>query len=190
MKPESNVLDSGRWKSAVTGLFRGAWPFVQVGPRAHDDWRRDVVKVMALEASDPRWWFSLNYAPEVAGVRNGVSPFTPWNHVEIGKALFEVGRPSAVQLLVALQGDGYRADGIIDFESHRDQFFEFSRTILSRFGSTARFFANAAAARGNPNADLLNPDTEWECLSVYTTDCGLVAVSEDEVGVFWAFWED
>jgi hypothetical protein len=42
----------------------------------------------------------------------------------------------------------------------------------------------------NPDADLLNPDAEWNCLSNFTTDCGLIVVSDSEVGVFWAFDED
>ncbi|AKJ12824.1 hypothetical protein ABB07_23145 [Streptomyces incarnatus] len=114
----------------------------------------------------------------------------PWSPEQIQESLYEIGGESATQLLVALQGDFYQAAGIKDFENRKEQLFKDSRTVLARFGANSTFFTNAADAYENPTVDLLNPDTEWSCLSVYTTDCGLVAVSDTEVGVFWAFWED
>jgi hypothetical protein len=185
------VVDADSWNEAVLDLFGGGWTFAQVGPRHHDDWRRDVTTVMALKTADPRRWASLNYAPEVDENRSGTnSPFFSWSPEETGKSLHEIGAESAGRLLVALKGDLYQAANIPDFEQRKETLFKSSRTILSRFGAGSRFFTNAAEAHRNPDADLLNPDTEWDCLSVYTTDCGLVAVSDAEIGVFWAFWED
>ncbi|MEV5429769.1 hypothetical protein [Streptomyces sp. NPDC052701] len=185
------AVDAASWKAAVLDLFGGGWTFARVGPRRHADWRRDAAAVMALEATDPRRWLSINYAPEVGEDRSGTgSPFMPWSLDELGNCLYEIRRRPAGQLLVALKGDSYQAAGIPDFAKRKDGLFTSSRTVLSRFGPDGRFFTNASDARENPDADLLNPDTAWECLSVYTTDCGLVAVSDTEVGVFWAFWED
>ncbi|MFG3548098.1 hypothetical protein [Streptomyces sp. NPDC047725] len=191
MPEEEPVVDADSWKSALLDLFGGGWAFAQVGPRRHDDWRRDVTAVMALKAVDPRRWASLNYAPEVDENRSGTnSPFFPRSPEETGASLHEVGLESAGRLLVALKGEFYQAYNIPNFEQRKKGLFWSSRTILSRFGVNSRFFTNAAEARRDPHADLLNPDTEWDCLSVYTTDCGLVAVSDSEIGVFWAFWED
>ncbi|MFD7058679.1 hypothetical protein [Streptomyces sp. NPDC059906] len=185
------VVDAESWGAAVLELFGGGWTFAQVGPRRHDDWHRDVTTVMALKATDPRRWASLDYAPEIGENRSGTnSPFFPYSPEEIGTSLHEVGGESAGRLLVALQGDMYQAANIPDFDQRKESLFRSSRTILSRFGTPCRFFTNAAEAHRNPAADLLNPDTEWDCLSVYTTDCGLVAVSDTEIGVFWAFFED
>ncbi len=191
MPEQEPVADAESWRAAVLELFGGGWTFAQVGPRRHDDWRRDVTTVMALKATDPRRWASLNYAPEVGENRSGTNaPFFPWSPEEIGTSLHEVGGESASQLLVALQGDMYQAANIPDLDQRKESLFRSSRTILSRFGDCCRFFTNAAEAHRNPDADLLNPDTEWDCLSVYTTDCGLVAVSDTEIGVFWALFED
>ena len=103
---------------------------------------------------------------------------------------FPVGRESATQLLVALQGEFYQSANIPDFAMRKDRLFECAGEILSRFGDNADHYTNAVEARDDPNADLTNPDTEWNCLSEFTTDCGLVVVSDSEVGVFWAFFED
>ncbi|PZT69439.1 hypothetical protein DN402_22375 [Streptomyces sp. SW4] len=172
-------------------LFGGGWTFAAVGPRSHGNWLLDVAAVMALRTEDPRHWLSVDHAPEINEDPSGIgSPFMPWSADRLADSLYEVERDPAGRLLVALQGDGYQAAAIPDFEQRRDALLTSSRKILSRFGPDGRFFTNAADAQGNPKADLLNPSAEWACLSVYTTDCGLVAVSDTEVGVFWAFWED
>ncbi|MFV0135891.1 hypothetical protein ACLGIH_22195 [Streptomyces sp. HMX87] len=188
---QETTVGAASWKSAVLDLFGGGWTFVSVGPRSHTDWRRDTAAVMALKTTDPRRWMSINFAPEVGEDRSGTgSPFMPWSLDVLGNSLYEVRRRPAGQLLVALGGEWYQAANRPGYEQHKDGLFSSSREILSRFGPDARFFTNAGDARENPDADLLNPDTQWECLAVYTTDCGLVAVSEEEVGVFWAFFED
>ncbi|MFJ8540658.1 hypothetical protein ACIRFH_01340 [Streptomyces sp. NPDC093586] len=191
MPQQENTLDAAVWEAALLDLFGSGWTFVQVGPRRHEDWRRDAVAVMTLRSTDPRKWSSMNYAPEVDENRSGIgAPFMPWSADQLGRSLYEVGREQAGRLLVALQGEFYQAARVPDFEQRKDSLFASSRSVLSRFAPDARFFTNASVARDDPDADLLNPDTVWDCLSVYTTDCGLVAVSDTEVGVFWAFWED
>ncbi|MEU9591139.1 hypothetical protein ACGF7W_01320 [Streptomyces sp. NPDC048219] len=191
MPLQEPALDADSWRAALLDLFGGGWTFAQVGPRRHEDWRRGAATVMALRSSDPRKWPSLNHAPEDDENRSGIgSPFVPWGPEQLGECLHEVARESAGQLLVALQGDWYQAAGIPDFERRRDSLFGSSRRVLSRFGPEARFYTNASAAQDDPAADLLNPEAMWDCLSVHTTDCGLIALSDAEIGVFWAFWED
>jgi hypothetical protein len=185
VEEKNSGIDAVSWRNALLDLFGGGWTFAWVGPREHQDWRRDVAAVMALKVSDPRGWHSVNYAPESGG-----SPFVPWNCEQLGLSLYEIGAPSAAQLLVALKGEWYQARNIPDFENRKGGLLESAREIISRFFPDASFFTNVSEARGNPDVDLLNPVAEWECLSVYTTDCGLVVVTENEVGVFWAFWED
>ncbi|MFE4048222.1 hypothetical protein [Streptomyces sp. YIM B13518] len=191
MLGQEPVVDADSWNAAVLDLFGGGWTFARVGPRLHDDWRRDVTTVMALKAADPRRWTSLNHAPGVDENRSGTdSPFLPWSPEETVRSLHEIGVEPAGRLLVALQGELYQAFNIPDFAQRKETLFRSSRTILSRFDAGSRFFTNAAEARRNPDADLLNPDTEWDCLSVCISDCGLVVVSDAEIGVFWAFRDD
>ncbi|BBC96348.1 hypothetical protein [Streptomyces griseofuscus] len=185
------MVDAASWESALFDLYGSGWTFARVGPRQHEDWRRDVAAVMALKVTDPRGWKTFNYAPEVNEDRSGIgAPFVLWSPEDLGESLYEIGRESAAQLLVALKGEFFQAAGILDFESRKEGLFKSSEEILSRFDSNSLFFTNAGDARENRDADLLNPDTEWSCLSVYTTDCGVVVVSDTEVAAFWAFWED
>ncbi|MFD5076054.1 hypothetical protein [Streptomyces sp. NPDC058371] len=185
------MVDAVSWKAAIHDLYGSGWTFARVGSRERDDWRQDVAAVMALKTADPRGWHTINYAPEVNDDRSGTgSPFMPWSPESLGESLYGISRESAIQLLVALKGEWFQAAGIPEFENRKDGLFRSSREIISRFSSDAIFFTNASDAYENRDADLMNPDTEWSCLSVYTTDCGLVAVSDTEVGVFWAFRED
>ncbi|MFF1280986.1 hypothetical protein ACFVY4_09460 [Streptomyces sp. NPDC058299] len=185
------MIDSTSWRSALLELFGGAFAFAAAGPRRHEDWRRDVQAVMALEASDLRKWECINCPPPTSNVeKTEIKPFADLCVEEFDSLLYGVGRRSATQLLVALQGLHYQAANIPDFEARKEQLFKCAELILSRFGQEATYYTNAAEARGNFDPDLLNPDTEWNRLSDFTTDCGLIIVADSEVGVFWAFDED
>lgn len=185
------MVDSASWKTALLELLGGAFAFAAAGPRKHEDWRRDVQAVMTLKVTDPRKWGSLNFPPPSAGIeKTEEKPFTDLRLDEFDSLLYRVGKRSATQLLVALQGQFYQASHIPNFEIRKERLFGCAEEILSRFGDHATYYTNAAEARGTPDADLLNPDTEWNCLSDFTTDCGLIVISDFEVGVFWAFDED
>lgn len=185
------VIDSASWESALLELFGGALAFAAAGPRNHDDWRRDVQAVMTLNVPDPRRWGSLNVTPSGPGSeKSPETPFADLRLEEFDSLLYRVGYKSASQLLVALQGEYYQSSNIPDFENRKERLFECADIVLSRFSTEAVYYTNLAAARVDPDMDLLNPDAEWNCLSRFTTDCGLVVVSDSEVGVFWAFDED
>jgi len=184
-------MDSTSWKEALLELFGGAFTFAAAGPRNHDDWRRDVQAVMTLKVADPRKWWSLNCPPQASGIeKTEEKPFADLHFDEFDSLLYRVGKQSASQLLLALQGQHYQSANVPDFESRKERLVECTDKLLSRFGPEAVYYTNAAEARNDPNADLLNPDTEWNCLSEFTTDCGLIVVADSEVGVFWAFDED
>ncbi|MFJ8138593.1 hypothetical protein [Streptomyces sp. NPDC096013] len=188
---EQQVIDSASWKSALLELFGGAWTFAAAGPRSHDDWRRDVQAVMTLKAEDPRNWGSLNFPPPGPnGDNSQESPFADLRLDEFDSLLYRVGKKSASQLLTALQGKYYQSSNIPDFESRKEHLFKCADAVLSRFSAGAAYYTNLAAARVDPDVELLNPDAEWNCISKFTTDCGLIVVSDSEVGVFWAFDED
>ncbi|MFJ7149608.1 hypothetical protein ACIQVT_15595 [Streptomyces sp. NPDC100445] len=185
------MIDSTSWQSALLELFGGTFAFAAAGPRRNEDWRRDVQAVMALEAFDPRNLGVINCPPPTSDVEKAEGkPFADLRIEEFDELLYGIGRRSAAQLLVALQGLHYQAANIPDFEARKERLFDSAELILSRFGQRATYCTNAAEARGDSDPDLLNPDTEWNRLSDFTTDCGLIVVADSEVGVFWAFDED
>lgn len=190
LREGQQVIDSTSWTSALSELFGSAWIFAKAGPRRDADWRRDVQAVMGLRTDDPRGWSGLVFTPAEGGGLDDSGPFADLRLDEFDALLHVVDHRSAVRLLVALQGQYYQASNIPDFESRRARLFDRAETLVSRFGPHAIFRTNVAAARNGENADLLNPDAEWNCISRFTTDCGIVVVSDDEVGVFWAFDED
>lgn len=52
------------WEAAALRLFEDEYAFIATGPRAHLDWRADVIAVMNREAEDPRDWISLDWDKE------------------------------------------------------------------------------------------------------------------------------
>ncbi|MGW7274571.1 hypothetical protein ACWGH5_29100 [Streptomyces sp. NPDC054864] len=73
-----------------------------------------------------------------------------------------------------------------------------ARTLLDRYGPTARYGTNARAAASDPAPDFLAAGLKGtESHSLLTSeylngldlfeDLGLIAVTDGEVGVFWAF---
>jgi hypothetical protein len=50
------------------------------------------------------------------------------------------------------------------------------------------FFSNITAARLSASPDLTTGVGGWTSLTEYVGDAGFVAVTPQEVGVFWSFW--
>ncbi|WP_033325296.1 hypothetical protein [Streptomyces yerevanensis] len=183
-------IDAESWSAAVTDLF-GAWTFAAVGPRTHEDWRRDLSTALILDTRDPRGWLNVNYAPICTGDSSAMTdPFHKWNSEDLDGSLFKITEKSATEILVALQGTMFKAKTIPDFSHRRERLFHSATTILARFGPTAHYYVNCSLAEDDPNLDLLNDANEFACLSKYIVDCGAVVVSETEVGAFWGFFDD
>ncbi|MER6500689.1 hypothetical protein ABT218_15135 [Streptomyces sp. NPDC001455] len=63
-----------------------------------------------------------------------------------------------------------------------------ARTVLARYGDEATYHTNVYkpdTARGT--LDFTTSGRSYNPLSVYTEDCGLITVSDTEVGLFWNF---
>ncbi|MFI2371145.1 hypothetical protein [Streptomyces sp. NPDC018833] len=180
-------VDKASWDCSLRALF-GEGMFASTGPRRHEDWRRDALDVMLLKTRDPRGWLTLTKAP-------GGSPYTasgadqPFSSVSLAHFdwIFAVHGKGAEQILVTLQGEWFTTTDIPDFESREEELLGHSRTILGRFGEGALHFTNISVARDDPEADMFNRDGAYECFSDYTVDCGVIAVSDTEIGVFWSF---
>ncbi|MFE7093129.1 hypothetical protein [Streptomyces erythrochromogenes] len=182
-------MDASSWSRSLRVLF-GEGMFAAVGTRRRDDWRLDAVDVMHLRTDDPRGWSKV--APAAGGGACGTGPDNPFNAVTPGdfSMVFPVSRTGAEHLLVTLQGEWFQTEDIPDFDARKAELISHARTMLERFGEDALFFTNAATARENPHADMFRREGVHEGFTSHTMDCGVVAVSGTEIGIFWGFTID
>ncbi|MDQ0986199.1 hypothetical protein [Streptomyces sp. V2I9] len=62
--------------------------------------------------------------------------------------------------------------------------------LPGRFGADAVLFTDAVTARTDPHVDMFHRDGVYEGFTGHVMDCGVIAVSATEVGVFRAFSTD
>ncbi|MET9775678.1 hypothetical protein ABZ023_15745 [Streptomyces sp. NPDC006367] len=181
-------IDRDSWNRSLRALF-GEAMFASTGARRHEDWRLDALDIMRLRTRDPRGWPVMTLSPGGSSYREVDGPFLLVTAAHFDHVL-PVSRRGATEVLATLQGEWFRPDDIPDFAERKEELLSHAQRILSRFGENAACFTNAAAVKGDPDADMLNREGIHEGLTEYTADCGVIAVSDTEVGVFWAFWED
>ncbi|MFF9509705.1 hypothetical protein ACF1BU_23085 [Streptomyces sp. NPDC014724] len=184
-----NQIDDALWNRSLRALF-GEGMFAAVGARRRDDWRLDALDVMQLRTGDPRGWSKLAMAP--GGDDYGTGPGNPFSAVTPGdfNAVFPVSRRGAEQIMVTLQGEWFQVEDIPDFDAREAELTSHARVILERFGGEALFFTNVVTAREDPHADMFGREGVYEGFTSHVMDCGVIAVSATEVGIFWGFTID
>ncbi|MFJ2022753.1 hypothetical protein ACIODW_02925 [Streptomyces sp. NPDC087897] len=177
------------WSRSLSALF-GEGMFAAVGARRRDDWRLDALDVMRLTTGDPRGWSRRISA--AGGSAHGLGADGPFGAVV--RATFDgaypVSRRSAEQIVVTLHGAWFQTDDIPDFSVREPGLTAHAGVLPGRFGADAVLFTNAVTARTDPHADMFHRDGVYEGFTGHAMDCGVIAVSATEVGVFWAFSTD
>ncbi|WP_405850269.1 hypothetical protein OG211_30785 [Streptomyces niveus] len=178
------------WEAAALRLFEDEYAFIATGPRAHLDWRADVIAVMNREAEDPRDWISLDWDKE--GVtsepdRSSAFPFTVSTAAALGGSLHQVTVRSAAQLLVALTDEWFTVKNIPNFSERKDRLLDDAQSLISRYGPDCDCYTTAADARTTDDPDFFHAVNGGAGITEHLMDLGLVVVSETEVGVFWRF---
>lgn len=189
--------DRNQWNSAAVRLFDEISPYVLTGARRHEDWREDAIAVLSGEVSDPRGW--LEYADREAwracSGRGGGNafPFKSLTADRLKRDLYEIEFSSAAQLLVILLDEWFTADGVWNLSERKEALLADARTLISRYGEAATFYTPASTARATRRPDFFTPPAVGSghggvpFSEFMYGDLGLVAVSDTEVGVFWAF---
>ncbi|MFF4248063.1 hypothetical protein ACFYY2_26870 [Streptomyces sp. NPDC001822] len=181
-------VDQTSWDAAVRHLYRDAYAYVATGPRHHEDWALDVLTVMA-RVPDPRGWVGVDDAaqsPEREG--DPKYPFADHPPEYIAPRLKEIDRGSAENLLLALTESGCTLANLQYFAESPDELRAMARTILARYGDGARYYTNVQKQGSRPGTiDFTLESFGYSPLSVYMEDCGLVIVSDTEVGLVWGF---
>lgn len=63
-----------------------------------------------------------------------------------------------------------------------------ARTVLARYGDEATYSTNVSKTGSAPGTlDFMLQSLGYSPMSVFTEDCGLVMVSDTEVGLLWTF---
>ncbi|MFJ5549189.1 hypothetical protein [Streptomyces sp. NPDC093225] len=190
--------EAARWHAAALRLLDDPYVFAAAGPRRHADWAHDVLAVMHRTVADPRDWPGLDWDRDNT-VREVLPayPFRPPAAAEFPDRLHRLEAGAAVNAL-AVMAEEWSSGPLVRFRPDREALLADARTLLARFGPDASHWTNALAAASDPAVDLVATGLKgtrvhdfhtWEYVNGLDVleDLGLIAVSDNEVGVFWSF---
>lgn len=182
-------VDRTSWEAAVRHLYRDAYAYIATGPRRHADWTLDVLALMARTVPDPRGWARVDDAEKAPKrVDDPTWPFAVHPPEHVAPRLKEIDRDSAENLLLALTEGGCTLSNLRYFDESPDELRAMACTVLARYGDEAVCRTNVSKTGSAPGAlDFTSESLGYSPMSVFTEDCGLVVVSDTEVGLFWNF---
>ncbi|WP_329166182.1 hypothetical protein OHB49_41555 [Streptomyces sp. NBC_01717] len=187
------------WNAAALRLLDDTYTFVATGPRLHEHWAHDVHAVLHRSVPDPRGWVRLDY-DRTNAARHTVPayPFDPPSASEFPDHLYALEAEAAVAALAIMAEEWQSEPAPVRSRPDRDAVLADARTLLDRYGPTARYWTNATAAASDPAPDFLAAGLQGTKSHGFVTseylngvdlfeDLGLIAVTDNEVGVFWSF---
>ncbi|MEU6171213.1 hypothetical protein ABZ832_04740 [Streptantibioticus parmotrematis] len=180
-----SILSQTSWESALQFLD-DAYTIAMVGPRLHDNWQQDVAPIMRREAQDPRGWTGLIPEEDDRYYEGPYYPFRPTAPDELPDALEEIDADAAAYQLVLMSSDTLRPSGIPGWPESKTRVLRDARTVLSRFTPDCVFYTNSSR-RWGPSPEFTDASLRgtWLTLRPYM-DLGLLAVTDTEIGLFWA----
>ncbi|MEU3878233.1 hypothetical protein AB0E87_30850, partial [Streptomyces sp. NPDC029704] len=124
-------------------------------------------------------------------------PFDPPAASEIPRRLYPLEAEAAVRALAVMSEEWQSEPAPVRSRPDRDAVLADARTLLDRYGPAARYWTNAIAAAAGPSPDFLASGLPGHGSHSFLTcayvngvdlldDLGLIAVNQNEVGVFWA----
>ncbi|MEU8833701.1 hypothetical protein [Streptomyces sp900116325] len=186
------------WNAAALRLLEDPYVFLATGPRRHEDWAEDVLALMHREVPDPRGWLRID-ADRTNDARYVVPtyPFEPPSAAGFRDRLHELEPAGAVTAL-AVMAEEWGDDRPVRNRPERDALLADARFLLDRYGPDAQFWTNARNAASDPARDFVQAGLKGTKVHGFITgeyingldlleELGLIAVSGDEVGVFWSF---
>ncbi|MFI7354352.1 hypothetical protein ACIBTP_10445 [Streptomyces avidinii] len=182
--------EAATWDAALLRLLEDVYTFARSGPRLYEDWAEDVLAVMERSVADPRGRSALEGQMDDA-VREGGHPFHPFRALtaeDLRSGLRPITAGAAVELLASFAQEWFFEGSPVRSRVDRDAVLADARTVLDRFGPDAVFWTSSDLARTCDAPDFLARDLEGgHPFTDLMMDLGLIAVSADEVGVFWSF---
>ncbi|MFJ1798186.1 hypothetical protein [Streptomyces sp. NPDC088180] len=185
-----NAIDNTAWDAPLERLLDDVYAFARTGPREHDDWGRDVLNIMDRSVTDPRGRQALERQIDRAGRENirPAYPFLPLTAEQVRRWTFPVTAGAAAELLASLTQEWFFEPRPVRARADRDDVLADACSVLSRFGADADFRTSSDLARTCASPDFLAGElVGGHPFTDHVMDLGLLAVSTDEVGVFWSF---
>lgn len=186
------------WNAAALRLLEDPYVFLATGPRQHEDWAEDVLALMHREVPDPRGWLRID-GDRTNDARYALPayPFEPPPAAGFRDRLHEL-EPTAAVTALAVMAEEWGDDRPVRNRPERDALLADARFLLDRYGPDAQFWTNARDAASDPTRDFVQAGLEGTRVHGFITgeyingldlleELGLIAVSGDEVGVFWSF---
>lgn len=186
----TDSADSAAWDAALERLLDDVYTFAMIGPRRHDDWARDVLAVMDRSVTDPQGLRALEWQIDKEGRENirPSYPFLPLTAEQVHAWTYPVTTCAAADLLASLTQEWFFETRPVRTRADRDDVLADARTVLGRFGADAVFRTSSGLARTTASPDFLVSELAGgRAFTDYMMDLGLIAVTADEVGVFWSF---
>ncbi|MGW7264457.1 hypothetical protein [Streptomyces sp. NPDC054842] len=186
------------WNAAALRLLDDTYTFVATGPRRNEDWVHDVLAVLTRSVADPRGWIRLDW-DRANDARDAAPayPFDPPSAAELPRLVHPVEAEAAIGALAVMAEEWQAERAPVRTRPDRDAVLADARVLLDRYGPTARYWTNATAAASDPSFDFLSAGLEGTGSHGFLTsaylnglslfgELGLIAVNDEEVGVFWS----
>lgn len=187
------------WNAAALRLLDDTYTFVAVGPRQHPDWAHDFRAVLNRSVADPRGWVRLD-GDRLNATRDTLPlyPFDPPEPSELARSLHPLEAEAAVAAVAIMAEEWQSEPRPVRSRPDLGAVLADARTLLDRFGPAASYWTNATAAASDPAPDFLAAGLRGTRSHDFHTsayvggvdifeDLGVIAVSAEEVGVFWSF---
>ncbi|CAL9395711.1 hypothetical protein SUDANB1_01347 [Streptomyces sp. enrichment culture] len=187
------------WNAAALRLLDDTYTFVATGPRRHEDWSHDVHAVLHRTVTDPRGWVRLDWDRANPARRTlPAYPFAPLGPADLRAHLYPLEAESAVTALAVMAEEWQAEPAPVRSRPDRDTLLADARCLLDRYGPGVSYWTNATAAASGTAPDFLASGLQGTTSHCFHTgeyiaglyifeDLGLIAVNEEEVGVFWSF---
>ncbi|WP_246235309.1 hypothetical protein [Streptomyces boluensis] len=186
------------WNAAALRLLDDPYTFVATGPRRHDDWAHDVLAVLDRSTADPRGLLRID-SDRTNPVRAELPtyPFDRWTAGQIHERLHPLTPAAAVEAVTVMAEEWQSEPVPVRSRPDRDALLDYARTLLDRYGPAARFWTNATVAATGQDPHFLDAGLAGTPCHRFLTNAsvggfdfyeelGVIAVSTDEVGVFWS----
>ncbi|MCG8969119.1 hypothetical protein [Streptomyces sp. CL12-4] len=186
------------WNAAALRLLYDQCIFVATGPRRHEDWTHDVHAVLHRTVNDPRGWLRLDMdCPDPARQTVPAYPFDPPAPADMRAHLHPLEAQAAVAALAVMAEEWQSEQAPVRSRPDREALLADARLLLDRYGPGAHYWTNATAAASTPAPDFLASGLEGTSTHRFHTtayiagldifeDLGVIAVNDEEVGVFWS----